>query len=137
MSRKTTIRPALIALLAAAALTPTAAVARTQPASAHHLAADPGPGEAASKTHKCGEIGLSIEARSADDKESACETAKKVAKEAIEGSAPGPARGLSGLTVQVDGQTWTCQDRQSDEDPDPHTLCANTSRDSEQVLLYS
>ncbi|MGR6920195.1 hypothetical protein ACU635_38685 [[Actinomadura] parvosata] len=60
-----------------------------------------------------------------------------MAKEAVEGGAPGPSGGMSGLTVQVDGQTWSCQDRQSDEDVNPHTLCANTSRESEQVRLYS
>jgi hypothetical protein len=61
----------------------------------------------------------------------------KVAKAAIEGGAPGPPGGFTSLTVQVDGQTWSCQDRQGDNDENPHGMCANNSRESEQIRLYS
>lgn len=76
-------------------------------------------------------------AKSVHARKGACETVRKVAKAAMDGSAPGTS-GFAGLTVQVDGQTWVCQDRQGDDDPDPHGLCANTGDESEEeVRLYS
>ncbi|WP_043626416.1 hypothetical protein [Nonomuraea candida] len=98
--------------------------------------AEPAPGEPETREYQCGSAGLWVVAKSADDKENACERAKKVAKAAIEGSAPGPDSG-SGLTVEVDGQQWSCQSRQGDDEVNPHSLCASLAQEEEQVRLYS
>ncbi|NBE93828.1 hypothetical protein FE391_07010 [Nonomuraea sp. KC401] len=109
----------------------------TSPAAHLATALDPAPADAAIREYQCGNLGLAVVANSSEDKEAACETAMKVAKAAIEGSPPGPAGEAAGLTVEVDGQTWWCRDRQSDEDVNPHGMCVNGSRESETVRLYS
>jgi hypothetical protein len=145
---KTRLRDSIVLLAAgafatvAAALPPTSSTPETRPGAAspaarHSVALASAPEEPGGREYQCGTVGLAVEAKSAEDKESACDTAGKVAKAAIEGSLPGSAAGMSGLTVEVDGQTWSCQDRQGDDDVNPHTMCANSSRESEQVRLYS
>ncbi|TDD18942.1 hypothetical protein [Nonomuraea diastatica] len=141
---------ASIALLAAgafttvaAALPPTSSVPASRPgvaslAAYRPVSLNPASGEPVTREYQCGTVGLDVVASSSEEREYACDTAKKVAKAAMEGGAPGPAGGWSsGLTIEVDGQTWSCQNRQGDDDPDPHGMCVNNSRESEQVRLYS
>jgi hypothetical protein len=86
-----------ISATVAAALPATSAAPGGGSAASPPFVRDPAPGEDAAKEFQCGTVGLSVVAKSVYDREGACETARKVAKAAMDGSAPGTS-GFAGLT---------------------------------------